>query len=65
MYNKVIIIIIIIIIIITIIIIIKLPTKVQITWQRMSIGYLKPLVNNYPAKSRGISPDQLADEAVG
>ena len=34
MYNKVII----------IIIIIKLSTKVQITWQRMSIGYLEPLV---------------------
>ena len=37
-YNKVI------IIIIIIIIIIKLSTKVQITWQRMSIGYLEPLV---------------------
>ena len=44
-YNKVIIVIIIvIIIIIIIIIIIKLSTKVQITWQRMSIGYLEPLV---------------------
>ena len=40
MYNKVI------VIIIIIIIIIKLSTKVQITWQRMSIGYLEPLVNN-------------------